>query len=488
MPDSSRPVPAALRRPLVLAAVLIALVKALEFAADSQALFFPDSGAYVINAVRWAFIPLRSYVYGDLIRIFALPFHALPAIVAMQVSMGAITAWLLAFALLRFFGVRHWIGILAALVFAIDPVQIVHERMVMTETSTLLAMAILLVTALWYLERPTDLKLVALALEGVFLVSLRIVYLPVVLAAAVLLPLAGFSASPVKKLPHLVRALAVSCLATLLFQSGYQHLTGRLAHREPAYHYSTGAFLLASVSPLIEPADSRDPRVAQLIEAQRTSRARLSMDFRASQLWDPDGLIARIRAVYGKDESVTDRAAREVAVAAIRRNPFGYLKLAANTWLDYWRHLPKSRWMLESENGMQPPNTILPYDLRAIRAGFHVDVSAQDQWHTPSRRYHVANAKWQVFLLLAPFLAGLACLLRSANPQGAALLFGWGVLVLAAVCLGAAESAYRYLHPFSFLSLAACAMLADELLRRKPEQHRKLNQNRAVALAQPPAR
>src|SRR5450755_1464578 len=178
------------RAPLLTLAVLLAVVKSIEFAIDSTALFYFDSGAFILNAMGLAFIPERSYVYGYLIRIFALPFHSLRAIVAMQVVMGGFTAWLLGFALIRFLKIRPWIAILAALAFAFDPVQIVHERLVLTETTALFATAIFLLAAARYLRAPDLWQLVLLSFLGILLVSLRTVYLPLVLLSAVLLPAA----------------------------------------------------------------------------------------------------------------------------------------------------------------------------------------------------------------------------------------------------------------------------------------------------------
>jgi hypothetical protein len=73
----------------------------------------------------------------------------------MQVVMGGLSAWLLTFALVRFFRVRAWIAILAGLVFALDPVQVIYEHMVMAETATMLAMAVFIVGALsiWRIPR-----------------------------------------------------------------------------------------------------------------------------------------------------------------------------------------------------------------------------------------------------------------------------------------------------------------------------------------------
>src|SRR3984957_12475704 len=190
------------RAPLVTLAILLAGVKSIQFAIDSTALFYYDSGAFILNALGLAFIPERSYVYGWLIRIFAVPFHSLRAIVAMQVVMGGITAWLLGFVLLRFLKVRAWIAILAALAFAFDPVQIVHEHLVMAETAALLTMAIFLVVASRSLRAPGLWQLVLLAFLGILMVSLRIVYLPVVLLSAVLLPVAAYCRAYCRTTPY----------------------------------------------------------------------------------------------------------------------------------------------------------------------------------------------------------------------------------------------------------------------------------------------
>lgn len=459
-----------LRTPLLVAAALVALVKSIEFAVDSQAIFFVDSGAYMLNALRLAFVPFRSYVYGDLIRVFALPFHSLSAIVAMQITMGGLTAWILAFALLRFFGVRAAIAIAAAIVFAVDPVQIVHEHLVLSETAAMLATAVFLVAALKYLSAPAPWWLVVLSFAGMCLVSLRMVYLPVILTAAVLLPPAAYfpesapGVSRGKRLRLLALALMVSCGSTFVFQSGYRHWTGRLAGREPAWHYSTGYFLLAAVSPIVESRDTADRRVADAITAQNENGLPLITALRNAQLWEDAGLIARLRQVLGGDKAA-DEAAQQVARAAIRRNPLGFLRLGLVNYVNFWLQIPKVRRMLEEENGMRAPPSMSPREGFAISSAFGEDVSHQDTRRTPSRRYHIAAGYWYVFLLVSPFLAALAFWLGranpKANPKGLALLLVWSCLLLTATCLGGVESAYRFLHPFSFTGIAVTAMLAE---------------------------
>jgi hypothetical protein len=454
------------RAPLLTAAILIALVKSIEFAIDSQALFDYDSGAFFVNAMRLGFLPHRSYVYAFLIRSFAIPFHWLNAIVAMQMIMAGITAWLLTFALLRFFNVRPWIAIVTGLAFAMDPVQVVYDHMVMTENATLLAIALFLVAALQYLRDPRPVWLAIFSFLGIAVVSLRIAYLPVVLAGAVLLPAGAYLSSPARRPRVLALALVVSCGFTALFHVGYRHLTGRLGGREPAYHYMTGFFLVAGVAPMIEPEDGGDPRLAGSIVAQDRSRFPLTpRAFRESQLWNPDGFVARLTTIFGGDASAADRAAQRIALAAIRRNPLGFIKLGLLNYRGYWGGIRRLR---ENQLGddFGPDPIVVPYDARLISCVFGVDVSNQHTWWTPSRRYHRLGKYWYAFLLGSPFLAGFAMWLSRANRPGVAVLLLWPCLSLTAMCFGADGSPYRYLHSFSFTGLAAAAVLCETLAGR----------------------
>jgi hypothetical protein len=461
------------RQTLLVGALLLALVKCVEFAVDSQALFFHDSGAFFLNGLRLAFVSFRSWVYGYLICAIALPFHSLRAIVALQMFLGGLTAWLLTLALVRFMGVRPWIGILAGLAFAIDPVQVLYEHMVMTEATAVAAMAAFLVVALEYQRRPHGSVrtwmpwLAILSLLGIVLVSLRTVYLPVVLAAAVLLPVCVLFPSSGRRRRLLALALAVSCGSTLLFHVGYRRMTGHLARREPGYNYWSGFFLLATVTPIIKPGDSDDPRVADAVAAQSRSAVPLLIGTRTDHLWNPGGLVPRLIGVFGGDERQADLAAQRVARAAIRRNPRGFIGLGLNTWLAYWKGIPTLRWSQEWENGVQPPHVVNANDARVILSSFGADVSNQGVWITFSRRYEMRGRYWYVFLLLAPFLSGVAWWLAPGNPEGPALLFVWSCLLLAATCLGASDSPYRYLHPFSFTGLAGVAILCEKAFGKR---------------------
>lgn len=468
-----------LKKPLIAAAMLLIIVKAVEFAIDSQILFFYDSGAFIQNGMGLAVITPRSLSYGFLIRILAVPFHSLPVLVAIQMIMGAMSAWLVAFAAIRFFEVRPWIAIVAALIFAIDPVQVVYEHMVMAETVAELAMAMYVVMSLKYLREPSLWALAVLAGIGIVLVSFRFVYLPVVWTTAVLLPILRvpriaslLGARPLtsqKRWPRfLATSLVVSCGFTLLFHMGYRHLVGHLAHREPAYQYASGSFLLSAVAPIVEPQDGNDPRIVAAIQAQNRSQYPLSLRrFRADQLWAADGIVNRLKTTFNRDEKRADDAAQAVAHAAIRRNPVGFVLLGLHNYYNYWSQFRYIRSILPEEHGSDLPPAVTSPDARLIQSLFGADVSNQHTLQTPSRRYHVFACGWYLLLLASPFLAALGWWISPASQKtGMFYLFCWSSLLLLATCFGGVESAYRYLHPLSFVALTAIAVLSEWAGRR----------------------
>ncbi len=442
-------------------ALCVALVKVIEFRLDSQVLFYPDSGAFLMNALGLYFVDYRSYVYGYLIHIFAVPFHSLTIVVAMQMALGGFTAWLLGAMLMRFFGIGKWAALCAALLFAIDPAQVVHEHLVMAETATLTVLAVYLVTTLFYLERPAFLPLAVLSLLGILLVSLRINYLPVVILASVAIPLVGWWSIAGKPWRVLALGLLVSCGSTAILHTGYRSLTGDLENRSPRYSSSNGFFLLSSVSPLLRPGDSSNPRLSKAVEEQSRTGIPLRFDRRVAQMWEPDGLRPRILQAFAGDQFAADEAALPMARAAIWRNPAGYVGLAIHTYLDFWTHIPELPQFLGRENGMLLPLKSGEFEIIASSRWFHVDLSRQHEWNTLTRRYHIAARYWFIFLLVSPALSVAAWRFGSINRRGLAVLAASPCLILAATCFGATETVYRYLHPFSFFGLAALAILAE---------------------------
>lgn len=451
------------RAALIWAAILIASVKLVEFAIDSQVLFHSDSAAYIQNALGVAFIPFRSYVYAWLIRLVALPFHSPRVLVVVQCLMGGITAWLLCYSLLKFFGVRLWLAIACALGLALDPVQVMYERLVLSESTALLLMAIYLVIALTYLRERRLLILIGLSFVGVLLVSLRLVYVPVVYGAAGFVPLIAWVSTRLRqtRVRALLLALLVSYSSTVLFQCGYKYLTGRLANREPAYHYWTGFFLLATVSPMLRPSDTDDPRLRRVLEEQKRSDHPPTVYFRNEQMWASDGLRQRVIAAFNGNERAAEQAAGRFARTAIDRRPLQYFRLGVNTYLDYWRGLPSIGDTLASGLQQELPQDDLIYKFFGER------VTSETEHHSLAPRYYFFGRAWHVILLLSPclFLLDLCC--KPANWRGVVLLLFWTCSLFAATCLAVGDYVYRYLHPFSYIAWAGIALICNRIATLK---------------------
>jgi len=206
------------------------------------------------------------------------------------------------------------------------------------------------------------------------------------------------------------------------------------------------------------------------VEQNRSIDPLSKRDNGAVQIFDPDGLSARIRKVFGGDRAAANEAAQRLAVHAIRRNPLGYLKLGMHAYLGYWRGLPNLRWILPWGNGSGPVREVYPQDIVMVRSAFGVDISNNNLARTLSRRYQLRARGWYLFLLASPFLGLIDLLLiwREKKPEflQRAFFVLWTWLFLTTTCLAWPEAEYRYLHPLSFTGLAAAACLAETMYRR----------------------
>lgn len=122
------------RDPLVLTAVAVLAVKLVWFAVDRAPLFYMgDSRAYISSAIWHQVLLDRSNTYEWLLWVISVIPGTLTTLVVAQMLAGGATGWLLGFILLRFFKVHPAIAVSAAVIFAVEPLQILYERMVLTE-------------------------------------------------------------------------------------------------------------------------------------------------------------------------------------------------------------------------------------------------------------------------------------------------------------------------------------------------------------------
>ncbi|MGD0064534.1 MAG: glycosyltransferase family 39 protein [Streptosporangiaceae bacterium] len=143
-----------LRRHWLFAALLLlaAVLRAVVFAAYHPALIFPDSVRYLQYAHnfadgRWSVDALRQSGYSVLI-IPVLLLHDLWIIPLAQHLVGLATAALVYSVLIRF-GTRRWLAAVATIPVLFDPLQLILEQYVLTDTWTVFLLVAALTLLVW---------------------------------------------------------------------------------------------------------------------------------------------------------------------------------------------------------------------------------------------------------------------------------------------------------------------------------------------------
>src|SRR5688572_27900002 len=137
-----------------------------------------DLQAYIGSGIWRTVLIDRTDSYGGPRELFAVAPDSFVTLVLALTHGGPATTCLIALSMLRVCRVRPVIAVAAAVVLAVEPVQLVHERLVLTEVFAVLLLAIYLVLELSYVERPRPATLVAIAAAGVLVLSFRLVYIP----------------------------------------------------------------------------------------------------------------------------------------------------------------------------------------------------------------------------------------------------------------------------------------------------------------------
>src|SRR2546423_507154 len=86
--------------------------------------------------------------------------------------------------------------------------------------------------------------------------------------------------------------LLISMLLMFVLHEGYKRTNGWISHRPPAYLHAAGIIQLAVLSPVLEPEDSPDPGLADVIRKGDEFHLK-DLNFRAGQRFSPGYLIDR---------------------------------------------------------------------------------------------------------------------------------------------------------------------------------------------------
>lgn len=448
--------------------LLLLLLKCLLLGLDANPkMFMGDSGSYLWTALSGWIPPDRSFLYGFVIRWVALSTHSLTSLLVLQMLSGAGTAIIASYICLRFFGLSTRLSYLVGFLSALDPLQLVWERYVLTETISLFLYATMLLYSFAYLKERRLWQLVILQALAILLVSFRLSYLLVVQASTVALPVIAFlpglrTASAWKILAvHLL----VSVVVMFFFHSAYKQINGHLSGRPAAYLYSSGFSILATWAPVLEPKDSPDPRLGQVI-AQGDHFDLRNPRSRNNQLYSKDRLISRWKTTE-PDLARADSIAKQTALHALVHHPAAIFLLGVGTFLDYFdwsRTRNQARYDLGLANW--------PRQMTAAMADrFRLAPPTRLEHRSPTtlQRY-LLNAHLYYFVALsAPLLCAVLLWLRRQGDV--LLLLLHSCILLATDSFLAVTASVRYLQPLSLLALLALALLAQPLISSRLSRH-----------------
>jgi hypothetical protein len=436
--------------------------------------FMGDSASYLHTAITGWIPDDRSYWYGYLIRIVAVPTHTLFPLLLLQCYLGGVTAILVAFCCRFLFACSLPVAFCIGLLCALDPLQLLWQRYVMTEAASLFFYALFLYCAFKYLRFRGRYSLVLVQLLGVVLIGFRMSYLLVVQMTAVLLPLLAYSSDmgrmvrqprkDWKSFRLTLRRVAVDTLVSvavmLLLHRGYMQVNGWLTDRRPAYLYATGLHLLAFWAPLLKPEDATDPRLAAIIKDGDAYQLR-DPAARNWQRFSATGLVHRLIAAESNPDKA-NQIAQQTAIRVLRRAPLEVALLAVETYAQFW-DLRCLKHAARSDFG----HDISPENVQPLRNHFgwtgQANVTAAPL--TFLQKYYLHLWPYYLVVVLSPALA-FAAIWLSRDWRLPALLFGHGSVMLATSCALAPQAIVRYLQPVSLLTLLTLGILFQIALDR----------------------
>jgi hypothetical protein len=363
---------------------------------------------------------------------------------------------------------------------ALDPLQLLYERYVLTEAISLGLYAFVLYQSFLYLRERRFRDLVVVQVVSVLLIGFRMSYLLLVQLDTILLPVIAFAPAVWHTFRHrseravVARAfgrlgshLLISVLLMFVLHEGYKRTNGWISHRPPAYLHAAGIIQLAILSPVLEPADSPDPGLADVIRKGDEFHLK-DLDFRDNQRFSPGFLIDRFSALH-PERSGAERIARETAMNALRRNPLAVLNLGWRVYSDYWSAgamKASARYDFRFNN---PPKEDL-LDLLASR--FHLAIDTKKQTESFLQQWSVAAWPYYFLILLAPLPAAFAVAFRPTRGYAVLLFVHITVTLLVSTIFGG--HTVRYLQPISFATLLVIALY----LARFIEPHRSVADSR----------
>jgi hypothetical protein len=397
------------RKFLIFWLIVVVGVKAVLLLLDPKpALFLGDSDAYLTTAYA-KYIPTdRSFVYGLFLRLIAYRPHSLHTVVFLQIALSALSAWIIAVILVRYVKTGFVVAALCSLFCAVEPLQLISERYILTEALSTFLFALLVVTAFRYLSTSRLLWLGLVQVIGAGLITIRISFLPIVLFASFALPLLTQRAITLLRFrqwtPVGRQVIAPILFSLVLSQSlllGYKNFYGSLlVPRQPgAFLYADGLFLASALAPVIHSGDypiaeQRDAIFSHLKHPLEDRRSR------EAHRWYDGDLCVLIIKESGGDLFKANKLAKKTALRAVKRDPLGVLHLAVLTFFDYFDRDYLNELTLADEGRGQ---SVSAERIRDFKQHFRADFT-QNYVESFTKWWHRQCQIWYLFVLLLPLL------------------------------------------------------------------------------------
>jgi hypothetical protein len=167
-------------------------------------------------------------------------------------------------------------------------------------------------------------------------------------------------------------------------------------------------------------------------------------------------LVGVIIKAENGNEVLAQKLAGKVARNAALRDPVGVVRLAWETYTDFWnRRILEGRLIIEEGDRELPQSLIAHFSERYHEhlAGHHLKPTLTKQWH-------FSAVYWYLILLLSPAFSLFTIII--AGPYRTSSIF-IGVIVCALMVVNTAlvtEAVIRYLHPVAWLT---CLQLGQVL-------------------------
>ena len=420
-----------------------------------------DSASYVRTAVQEYIPPDRSFVYGFIIRWIALPFHSLKPLMIAQGLAGILSCAGLAICLKRYgtVNVGNDTCFLMALLFCVEPMHMMFQRYVLTEAFTMPIFIAYLMASLSYLKKRHLIKLAILQVLGIALISMRLIFLPLVLINAVILPLL----MPRRRFRQALAHVMANLFLILVFHGGYCMLNGKLSKAPPAYTYWDGFVELSAWAPAVTVRSAANSQVAEVI--RRGSEYDLNeFPRRYYQLWDAKGIVFRIKSI-APDLVTANRWAKITARQTLAQNPVAVLTVALKTYIEFNTYEKIQNELRIGRGDDRPVSKNL---VKWLKQNFSADTHKfiehnGEYWQFLSVTKSIQNhaALWVLLLVQTPLL----CLLAGTLNKDCRL-FCWylglvSLIYIATVCFLTPLVITRLLYPLTVpFFLAAGWMIA----------------------------